>query len=97
MIRKAMSAALTLVITIVVLIVVALALITITTENVADTGDNAQKQQDASACSIWKTTACAGKSAGIAVANDKIRTMECGCTCDGTTIKCPSEEVAPAP
>lgn len=87
MFRKAMTAALTLVITIVVLIVVALALITITTSNVGEVGGNAGQQQNDAACSIWKTTACAGKASGTAVAHNSI--ASCTCTCDGKNIKCP--------
>lgn len=88
MIRKAMSAALTLVITIVVLIVVALALITITTENVAQTGGSAANQQNEASCNIWKSTACTGQAVDTTVTHPSI--TDCECTCDGISIKCPS-------
>lgn len=85
--KKGMSMALTLVISIVVLIVIALAIITITTQNVAKTGNNTETQQDISSCNIWRTAACAGQGAG----SISSPYSNCDCTCDGKHIAC--EEV----
>ncbi len=72
--RKAMTMALTLVITIVVLIVVALAIITVTAENVAQTGAGAEEQTMDSFCKICAKNVCGSKAA-----DETVTVAECPC------------------
>lgn len=71
-----MSMALTLVISIVVLIVVSLAVISITTGNVAQTGQNTQNTQRETFCDIAIRTECGTLSPGASYS----------VTCDGETV-----------